>query len=364
MSRVTTLKDVARLAGVHPGTASKALNPRTRKDVSARTVEAVLDAARELGYLPDPIARSLRTKRSNVIGVILPDITNPVFPPAVRGIEDALREAGYTALVGNTDNDLGREEELFRAMQGRRVDGFIIGTARREHPLLQKAAAEGVILVQLNRVTDDPAIPAALVDDASGMRLAVDHCVALGHRRLAHLAGPRDMSTGESRRQAFVAACERHGEAIDEAVVIDCDAYSVDAGARATEQLLQESPQCTAILGGNDLIALGAYRVLAERGITITKDVSVLGFNDMPFVDMFQPPLTTVHVPQYHIGVEAARLLLERLDNPDAPAKRLVLPARLVVRGSTGPAPAPGRGGRRRSVSPALRAPRGARSSV
>ena len=94
MSRVTTLKDVARLAGVHPGTASKALNPRTRKDVSARTVEAVLDAARELGYLPDPIARSLRTKRSNVIGVILPDITNPVFPPAVRGIEDALRDLG------------------------------------------------------------------------------------------------------------------------------------------------------------------------------------------------------------------------------------------------------------------------------
>ncbi|MFS8477797.1 MAG: LacI family DNA-binding transcriptional regulator [Micromonosporaceae bacterium] len=362
MGRVTTLKDVARLAGVHPGTASKALNPRTRKDVSARTVEAVLNAAQELGYLPDPIARSLRTKRSNVIGVILPDITNPVFPPAVRGIEDALREAGYTALVGNTDNDPGREQELFRAMQGRRVDGFIIGTARRDHPLLRKAAEDGIQLVQLNRVTDDQAIPAALVDDAGGMRLAVDHCVSLGHRRLAHLAGPLDMSTGEHRRQAFLAACERHGDAIEEAIVVNSDGYSVDAGARATEHLLQTAAGCTAILGGNDLIALGAYRVLAERGMAIPKDVSVLGFNDMPFVDMFQPPLTTVHVPQYHIGVEAARLLLERLDNPDAPAKRLVLPSRLVVRGSTGPAA--GKGGRRRSVSPAPRAPKDAHSSV
>lgn len=339
MNKAPTLKDVARLAGVHPGTASKALSAKTRKEVSQRTVALVLQAARELGYRPDPIARSLRTQRSNVIGIILPDLTNPIFPPAVRGIEDGLREHGYTALVGSTDNDLAREEEIFRAMQGRRVDGFIIATARREHSLLQRAARDGIAVVQLSRVIDGSEIPAVLVDDADGMRLAVEHCVSLGHRRLAHLAGPRDMSTGETRRQAFIAACDRHADRIS-ATVVECDSYSVAAGEEATDRLMRQSPRYTAILAGNDLIALGAYRMLRTLGLAIPTDVSVVGFNDMPFVDLLEPPLTTVHVPQYHIGVEAARLLLERLADGTAPAKRLLLPSRLVVRRSTGPAPA------------------------
>lgn len=358
-----TLKDVARAAGVHPGTASRALNPSTRKHVSRRTVEAVLAAARDLGYLPDPIARTLRTNRSHAIGVVLPDITNPVFPPAVRGIEDGLREHSYTALVGNTDNDPEREEEVLGAMRGRRVDGFIIGTALREHPFLRSVAEAGTAIVQFSRITDDAGIPAVLVDDAEGMRLAVDHCAGYGHRRLAHLAGPTYMSTGENRRQAFVTACERHGDIVEQ-VVVECDSYSVEAGARAAEDLLQRSSGCTAILAGNDLIALGAYRVLAEHGTTIPGDVSVIGFNDMPFVDMLQPPLTTVHVPQYHIGVEAARLLLERLRDAEAPAKRLMLPAKLMIRGSTGPAPDRRAPHARKSVSRAPKSPRDTRSST
>ncbi|HSF26942.1 MAG TPA: LacI family DNA-binding transcriptional regulator [Actinomycetes bacterium] len=356
MTSAVTLKDVARLAGVHAGTASKALNPLTRKGVSSRTVQAVLEAASQLGYRPDPIARSLRTNRSNVVGIILPDLTNPMFPPAVRGIEDALREAGYTALVANTDQDLVREEEIYRAMRGRRVDGFIIATARREHPLLREAADEGVAIVQLNRVTDDGRIPGVLVDDTAGVSRAVDHLVSLGHRHLAHLAGPADLSTAESRMQAFLGACHRHGKAVARPVIDNCESYSVDAGAAATEALLAKHPECTAIVAGNDLIALGSYRALAKAGLSIPGDISVVGFNDMPFVDMLQPPMTTVHVPHYHLGVEAARLLLERLRDERTPAKRLLLPSDLVVRGSTGAPPqerAPRRTPRRRAASQA-----------
>jgi LacI family transcriptional regulator len=344
MNKAPTLKDVARLAGVHPGTVSKALSPRSRREVSPSTVEIVLEAARELGYHPDPIARSLRTKRSNVVGIILPDLTNPVFPPAVRGIEDALREHGYTALIASTDNDLEREAEIFRAMQGRRVDGFIIATARRQHPLLRSAVEDGVPLVQLNRVTDDVDAPAVLVDDTGGMRTAVDHLLQLGHRRLVHLAGPSDLSTAEVRRQAFLTACERHGDAVEEARVVECDAYSIDSGARATRKIFRQAASpSTGVLAGNDLIALGTYQVCREMGKDIPRDVSVVGFNDMPFVDMFQPALTTVHVPQYQIGLETARLLLERLENDEAMSKHVLLPSRLVVRGSTGPAPSRGK---------------------
>lgn len=338
MSRGPTLKDVAKVAGVHPGTVSKALNPLARKEVSPKTVEVVLLAAQQLGYRPDPIARSLRTQRSNVVGIIIPDLTNPVFPPAIRGIEDALREHGYTCLLGSTDNDPGREREIFEAMQGRRVDGFIIGTAMRAHPLLVQAHNDAVALVQLNRVTDGCDLPAVLVDDAGGVQAAVRHCIELGHTRLAHLAGPSTMSTAEVRRNAFVAACERHNDVITERVVVECTNYSIEAGEAGARQLLDQAPAVGAILGGNDLIALGACRVLAEQDRQVPHDVSVIGFNDMPFLDMFEPPLTSVHVPQYELGAESARLLLERLSGGEPISKRVLLPSRLVVRGSTAPA--------------------------
>ncbi|WP_042408437.1 LacI family DNA-binding transcriptional regulator [Streptacidiphilus carbonis] len=333
--RRPTLDDVARAAGVHKATASRALNPETRNQVKFETAHRITVAARRLGYVPNTLARGLRTSRSTAVGVLVPDLTNPLFPPIVRGIQDRLDSHGYTALLVNTDNDEERERAQFAELAARRVDGFIVATARRDHPLLAEAVGRGTALVTVNRTVELPGTPAVVGDDADGVAQAVAHLRGLGHTRIAHLAGPQSVSTGAVRLRAFRQAAGRARDA-----VVECAAYTEQAGRAGARRLLLAHPSTTAVLAGNDLIALGALAELAAQGRSCPDDISVVGFNDMPFADRFRPPLTTVRVPHHEMGVQAAELLLELLTRPQPVARTVVLPARLVVRGSTAPPPA------------------------
>jgi LacI family transcriptional regulator len=330
-----TIADVAKLAGVHKATASRALNPRTADLVNTKTARRVVMAAKRLRYQPNSLARSLRTSQTSTVGVLIPDLTNPLFPLVVRGIEDTLGAHEYTALLANTDDDPERTQAQFDALLSRKVDGFLIATAWRDDPLLTGAAEQGITAVLINRTTDVPLYPAVTGDDRTGVARAVEHLVQLGHRRIAHLAGPTAMSTGFVRAQAFRHAMAAH--ALPD-LVLECAAYTEDAGAATARSLVDDHPDVTAILAGNDMIALGVLAVLTERGLTCPGDVSLVGFNDMRFVDKLTPPLTTVHVPHHRLGTEAARLLLDQLANPDRAPKTVSLPLELVVRGSTGPA--------------------------
>jgi LacI family transcriptional regulator len=325
-----TIKDVANLARVHAATASRALNPQTRDKVSTRTANRVIEAAKTLGYAPNSAARSLRTKTSSVAGVIIPDLRNPVFPPIVRGIEDGLREAGYMALMGNTDGDEERERELLLAMRGRQTDGFILATGRRADP----SPPDGVPTVLVNRRTDSGDIPSVTNDNNAGVYASVKLLAELGHTRIAHVAGPQALSTGWERYRAFLDAMAAHGLEVDPDHVRFSEAFTEEAGYVAASGL---TPGSTAIIAGNDLIALGCYSALEEKGLSCPDDVSVIGFNDMPFANRQRPALTTVRIPHYDMGLEAARLLLERISTPDAPAKRVILPVELVRRDSVAP---------------------------
>jgi LacI family transcriptional regulator len=333
-----TLADVARAAGVHPGTASKALNPDTQWRVSAGTVRRVVAAAEKLGYQPNAFARALRTRRSHLAGVIVPDLTNPLFPPIVRGIEKALGQAGYTAVIANSDNDPERERSLFAALRARQADGFILATARRQDPLVDAAVAEGVPMVLVNRLTDRRAVPAVAPDEAAGIAAAVDHLTGLGHRRIGHISGPQELSTGYLRYRAFLEAVDRHGLDPGRCPVVFADAYSDEAGRAASRELFAADPAVTAVLAANDLLALGCLDTLVAAGRSCPADVSVVGFNDMPMISRLAPPLTTVHVPQREIGEAAARLLLQQLEEPvNLRPSSLLLGCDLVVRGSTAP---------------------------
>ena len=327
-----TLRDVARIAGVHPGTVSRALNPATEALVRDETVRRVRQVAEELGYRPNPLARGLKTNRSYTIGVIVPDIQNPLFPPIIRGLDDRLGQAGYTPLIANTDNDPDRERVDFEAMRTRAVDGFITATARLDHELLDEIAAVGVPLVLVNRRVEDGSLPSATADDRAGVRLAVEHLIELGHTRIAHLGGPQDVSTGHQRAEGFREAMEAAG--LDASLVRAGRAFTEPEGARLCEELIAAGEPVTAIVAGNDLMALGCYDVFAARGIRCPDDISVVGFNDMPFVDRFAPPLTTVRIPHYEIGVAAAQLLLDLLAGEDG-ATEVVLPPELIARGSS-----------------------------
>jgi LacI family transcriptional regulator len=335
MGKPPTIADVASLAGVHKATASRALNPRTSDQVNAKTARRVLMAAKRLGYQPNALARSLRTNRSATLGVLIPDLTNPLFPLVVRGVEDTIGAHGYTALLANTDNDPLRTQTQFDALLSRKVDGFLIASAMRDDPLLTRVAEQGIPVVLINRTTDAPLFPAVTGDDEAGVAAAVEHLVGLGHRHIAHLSGPATVSTGLVRAQAFHHAIAAHS--LPE-VVVECASYSESAGAAAASCLLEEHPETTAILAGNDMIALGVLQALSERGLDCPREISLIGFNDMLFVDKLTPPLTTVHVPHHRLGAEAAQLLLDQLAGADSTPKRVSLPLRLVVRGSTGSA--------------------------
>lgn len=324
------------MAEVHPGTVSRALNEQTRALVNPETAERVLRAAERLGYRPNPIARGLKTNRSFTVGVVIPDLTNPLFPPIVRGIEDRLTEAGYTALIVNTDNDADRERTQIAAMRARQVDGLIAATARLDHELLAEAGAGGTPLVLVNRSFEDGSVPAVTVDDREGIRLAVEHVAALGHRRIGHLAGPQNVSTGHRRYLGFLEAMRTAGLEVPAGYVSFTAALTESEGTRASAELLKLQPRVTAVVAGNDRLAIGCYDTLAAHGLSCPEDVSIVGFNDMPFVDRLRPPLTTVRVPQREIGTVAADLLLQQLSDPSQPAREILLEPALVIRASTG----------------------------
>jgi LacI family transcriptional regulator len=330
-----TLRDVARMAGVHPATVSRALNEETRMLVNEETARRVLKAAEELDYQPNPIARGLKTNRSYTIGVLIPDLTNPLFPPILRGIEDGLEIASYTPLVANTDNDPERELLDSQTMRARQVDGIVAATARRDHRLHDALIEAGIELVLVNRRQAELPVSSATADDRMGMRLAVEHLISLGHDRIAHLAGPLDYSTGLDRYEGFHETMRAAGLEPEPALVRVAEAFTEAEGARLCRQLVEEGLDFTAVAAGNDLIALGCYDVFAEHGLRCPEEISVVGFNDMPFADRFQPPLTTIHIPHYEIGGAAAELMLERLQNPDADPRDVRLEPSLVVRGST-----------------------------
>jgi LacI family transcriptional regulator len=331
-----TIRDVAARAGVHPATASRALNPALPGRIAEATAGRVRAAARELGYVPDPTARSLRTRRSGVVGVVVPDLTNPVLPPIVRGVEETLWHAGLACLVADTDNDPEREASAVRELAARRCEGLVIASATRDSATVRALADDGdVATVLVTRDVAGAGLSFVGGDDAAGVGAAVRHLAELGHERIGYIAGPADLSTTRTRlgalRAAVLAApdCARP-------VVRHARAYTAPEGRRAAARLLASDGALTAILAGNDMLAVGVYEALAGAGLRCPADMSVVGHNNMPMVDKLEPPLTTVAIPQYEIGVAAARMLLERLGSARPPERRL-LPTRLVVRGSTAP---------------------------
>lgn len=335
MNKRVTIADVAAKAGVHKATVSRALNEATRDQVNVETLRRVQKAAKSLGYVPNAMARSLRTSQSMTVGVIIPDLTNPIFPPMIRGIENFLSPRGYTALLANTDSREPLEMSAVDSLTERQVDGFIIATGVEDHPIIPSLYERKIPAVMVNRGAGTVPYPLVTGNNAEGIRVAVEHLRSLGHREIVHLAGPGNYSTSRVRAESFVSACADAGI---RGVVVDVPSLTAEDGERAVDDLLARRRTFTAIQASNDLLALGALRSLRAHGLRCPADVSVIGFNDMPFSEEFSPGLTTVHVPLQMIGTEAARILLEMIDSRHIRPVAVMLPVSLVVRGSSGPA--------------------------
>jgi LacI family transcriptional regulator len=329
-----TLKDVARAVGVNVSTVSRALNPDSTHPVSGRLSEKIRRVSERLKYVPNAAASSLRTQRTRTVGVIVPDITDPAYPPIIRGIEDGLARHGYVAILANTDGDERRQRRIIETMCARAVDGLILATVAREDSALAGLVG-GLPVVTVVRASDDPRFSYVVHDEEDGIGRILTHLVSCGHREIAAIAGPQSFSTGYRRYRAFEQQRKQHGIVRSRSNVVFATAFNETDGERYAEKLIARRPPFTAIVCANDRLAVGAIAALRRHGLRCPEDVSVTGYNDMPLADRLQPALTTVRVQHYKGGVESAELLVELMRGTLATPRHIVLPIEIVVRDST-----------------------------
>lgn len=333
--RNVNIKDVAARAKVHPSTVSRVLNPETRSMVSEAVAQRVAQIADEMGYARSSLAYGLRTGRTHTVGVLIPDLTNPMFPPIIRRIERTLAEQGYIAILADSDNNQKNEQAIVESLKSRNVDGLILATAHRLDSVVNTCIEEHIPLVLVNRTIEDQSVTAVINDDAYGIELAVSHLIELGHESIAFIGGPQDTTTGHDRYRAFRKLLRTGRFKSHADLILNCKAFTEAEGHRGFLSILRKRRKFSAVVAANDLLALGCYDALLEVGLTCPADISVTGFNDMPFMNRLSPPLTSLHIPHDEIGFQAARLLLERIRDPEASVMTVNLLPRLIVRGST-----------------------------
>ena len=340
MAKAVTQKDIATAMDVHVSTVSRALDPKLHVSLTPELVARIRDTAEKMGYRPNRLAASLRTKRTMTVGLMLPDITNTIFPPIVRGVESILEPLGYAPMIVNTDSDPNRESTLIDVLLERGVDGIIDAAVRRRDPRIVELAQQGIPVVTANRAVDAPGIPSVVNDDAGGIALMLKYLFDRGHRRIAHVAGPETLSTGRMRRTAFDATAAELGLEIPPEGLAAAKRFEEEEGHRCAEGLIAGGWPFTAILCANDRLALGVLTALSEHGLRCPEDVSVTGFNDIPFLNRIPPGLTTMRIQQFDVGRLSAEILVKLMSDPSAAIPlTTILPVTLVERGSVTPPP-------------------------
>jgi len=333
MSRNVTLRDVAERAGVHVSTVSRALNGLGLQGrIPAETITRIRRAAEEVGYLPNSVGRALRTGRSGVVAMVVPDIANLYSADINHAAEEVLTGHGYSMLLASTGDRLDVADLQVAAMVSAQPEGFLYGAARLGDPVVARVREAGVPIVLYNRTDGSDDLSTVLPADRDGTEMAVTHLLGLGHRVIGHVAGPQDISSGAVRRRVFHAAVERAGGT---AFSLEAAGHTEEEGERVGSILLDAHPSITAVVAANDRVALGVVDAIRERGRRCPEDISVVGFNDMPYTDRFVPALTTMRVPQQEIGRQAAEALVAVIEDPARPPTHVTVPAQLMVRGST-----------------------------
>ncbi|WP_050470363.1 LacI family DNA-binding transcriptional regulator [Herbaspirillum chlorophenolicum] len=329
---MATIKDVARLAGVSFTTVSHVLNET--RPVSAEARQRVLSAVEELAYVPSALARSLKSKVTGSIGLIIPNNTNPYFSELARGIEDFCYGAGYSVILCNSDDDADKQNDYLQVLLTKRCDGLIIATlTQTDHALLGRLKIPTVLL---DRAPKELMIDLVSTDNVQGGQLAAQHLMAMQRQRLACIAGPRGLALSDERVGGFRSCIEQQGARLASSAVLHAD-FTSTGGYRAAMQLLQAQPAPDAIFCCNDLMAIGVLRAAGELGIAVPGALSVVGFDDIELAQFVHPPLTTVAQNTRQLGNLTAQCLLERIADPKRPIRRETVAPQLQIRGSTAP---------------------------
>ncbi len=328
------IHDVAKRARVSIATVSRVVNriPTVDEELAKRVWKAI----DEVGYVPNTQARALVSGRSRILGLIVSEITNPFFPELVQEFENLAVAQGYEVMIGPTNYDAARTESLIRRMMQRSVDGVAVMTFGIEEQLVQKLVEQEFPLVFVDAGPDLPNIRVLKVNYGEGIREAVQHLAALGHRQIAFISGPLRMRTAVTRRDAFRKSMGELGLTVPAASIVEGN-HTMEGGKAAMEQLLAESGPPTAVICSNDMTAIGVLHALDETKYRVPKDVSVVGFDDIHLAQFMLPPLTTVQMSCKALAMAAVEALRAGIEpgHPKAAKKEWPIPTRLVVRRST-----------------------------
>jgi LacI family transcriptional regulator len=326
-----TIADVARAANVSTQTVSRAINNKT--EIRPETREHVLAVAEQLGYQPNSLARGLATDRTATLGIVVPDIANPFFVEVIRGAEDLALEHDYNIFLCNTVENQAREAAVLNLLEQKRVDGVVLCssclTDEELAPLVMRQRAVALV----NRQWLPGTVGAASSDAEQGMRLAVEHLLACGRRRIGFLGHLENTYGRRARRIGYVTTLEAYGLPVDPALIGSCMPYLAEGQATA-RYLLQANPDLDGLVCHNDLVALGALQACRELGIRVPDDVAISGFDDIPLAALVSPALTTLRVPSGQLGRRAVQMIFDHLDGRQTPAEVIFTPE-LVVRQST-----------------------------
>lgn len=331
-----SMKDVAQSAGVSLGTVSNVLNrPEIVAEATRTRVQKVI---KELGFVVNASAQTLRAGRTKVLGLVVPDIGNPFFTEVAKGVDDAAFAEGYSVILCNTNEDSAKEDRYLDLLVSQRVAGILITPARESHAAMARLTDRDVAITLLDRSAVGLDACSVAVDDAAGGAMAFDHLYALGHRDIVVLLGPSDIPQVAERKQGIVeAAATRHGDQAATLRFITASHMSTAAGeASMLEYLDAHELGFTGLICANDLLALGAMRSLRAKGISVPKDVSVVGYDDIDFAASAQIPLTSIRQPKYQLGYAATELLIAECEDRAAHAhQRVMFQPQLIARDSS-----------------------------
>ncbi|MFM8744179.1 MAG: LacI family DNA-binding transcriptional regulator [Cytophagales bacterium] len=335
-----TIKDIARELGISPSTVSRAL--KDHPDISVETKKAVNELADKLNYQPNIVALSLRQKKTNTIGVIIPELVHFFFSTVISGIEDVAHQAGYSVILAQSNESYPREMAHVKTLFNSRVDGMLISLAREttnfDH--IESIASKGVPIVFYDRMYNSPSSSKVIVDDYAGAKEAVNHLIEQGCKKIAHMVGAPTLIISKDRLRGYKDALTENGIAVDEKLILPCDSGTFEEGKEVAHQLLNSKTHIDAIFTNNDPMAMGAMVAIKEKGLKIPADIAVVGFSNWFFGELMEPSLTTIDQPGFEMGQEAARLLIRQIERKDKeqeelPAETKVLKTRLIIRTSS-----------------------------
>lgn len=334
-----TIKDIARELGISPSTVSRAL--KDHPDISADTKKAVNELAEKLNYQPNIVALNLRQSKTNTLGVIIPEIVHFFFSTVISGIEDVAYKAGYNVILAQSNESYDREKTDMKALFNSRVDGMLMSISREttNYDHIESTINKGVPIVFFDRVYENPQLSKVLVDDFEGAKDATLHLIDQGCKRIAHLEGPPNLAISTQRLEGYLAALKQHNIPVNKDLIVPCPFGSIEEGRLATEKLLKLKNRPDAVFASNDPAAMGSMQAIKGAGLSIPKDVAVVGFSNWLFSSMMDPPLSSVDQPGFEMGQEAARLLIRHIDMKEDEAEiepeTKVLKTKLIVRASS-----------------------------